>query len=82
MNCLYLLEINPLSVVSYAIDFFSHYEHCLFTLFIVSFAVEKPLSLIMSHLIICFFLYCRRWVIEELAVIYDIECSACVFHPF
>ena len=35
MSCLYILEINPLSVVSFAI-IFSHFEGCLFTLFIVS----------------------------------------------
>ena len=40
MNCLYILEINPLSVVSFAI-IFSHSESCLFILFIVSFAVQK-----------------------------------------
>ena len=49
MSFLYILEINPLSVVSFAIVF-SHYESCLFTLFIVSFAVQKLLSLIRSHL--------------------------------
>ena len=43
------LEINPLSVVSFAI-IFSHFEGCLFTLLIVSFAVLKLLSLIRSHL--------------------------------
>ena len=37
--CLYVLEINPLSVVSVAI-IFSHSEGCLFTLPIVSFAVQ------------------------------------------
>ena len=36
---------NPLSIVSFAIIFF-HSEGCLFTLFIVSFAVQKLLSLI------------------------------------
>ena len=40
MNCLYILEINSLSVVSFAI-IFSHSEGCLFTLFVVSFAVQK-----------------------------------------
>ena len=40
MSCLYILEINPLSVVSFAI-IFSHSEGCLFTLLIVSFAVQK-----------------------------------------
>ena len=49
MSCLYILEINPLSVVSFAI-IFSHSEGCLFTLLIVSFAVQKLLSLIRSHM--------------------------------
>ena len=49
MSCLYILEINPLSVVSLAI-LFSHSEGCLFTLLIVSFAVQKLLHLIRSHL--------------------------------
>ena len=49
MNCLYILEINPLSVVSFAI-IFSHSEGYLCTLLIVSFAVQKILSLIKSHL--------------------------------
>ena len=52
LNCmirLYILEINPLSVVSFAI-IFSHSEGCLFTLLIASFAVLKLLSLIESHL--------------------------------
>ena len=50
VNCLYILEINPLSV-SFAI-IFSDSEGCLFTLFAVSFAVQKLLSLIRSHLFI------------------------------
>ena len=49
MRCLYILEINPLSVVSFAL-IFSHTEGCLFTLFIVSFAVQKLLNLIRSRL--------------------------------
>ena len=49
MSSLYILEINPLSVVSFAI-IFSHSESCLFTLLIVFFAVQKLLSLIRSHL--------------------------------
>ena len=49
MSCLYILEINPLSVVSFAI-IFSHSEGCLFTLLIVFFAVQKLLSLNRSHL--------------------------------
>ena len=49
MSFLYILEINPLSVVSFAI-IFSHSKGCLFTLFIVSFALQKLLSLIRYHL--------------------------------
>ena len=45
----YILEINPLSVVSFA-TIFSHSEGCHFTLLILSFAVHKLLSLIRSHL--------------------------------
>ena len=55
MSCLYILEINPLSVVSFVI-IFSHSEGYLFTLFIVSFAVQKLLSLIRSHLFIFVFI--------------------------
>ena len=40
MSCLYILEINPLSIVSCAIVF-SHSEGCPFTLLTVSFAVQK-----------------------------------------
>ena len=49
MSCLYILEINPLSVVSFAI-IFSHSKGSLFTLLIISFAVRKLLSLIRSHM--------------------------------
>ena len=55
MSCLYILEINPLSVVSFAI-IFSHSEGYLFTLLIVSFVVQKLLSLIRSHLFIFVFI--------------------------
>ena len=48
MSCLYILEINILSVVSFAV-IFSHSEGYLFTLLIVSFAVQKLLGLIRSH---------------------------------
>ena len=49
MCCLYMLEINPLSVVSFVI-IVSHSEACLFTLLIISFAVQELLSVIRSHL--------------------------------
>ena len=55
MSSLYILEINPLSVDSFA-NIFSHSEGCLFVLFIVSFAVKKLLSFIRSHLFIFVFI--------------------------
>ena len=55
-SCLYIFEINSLSVVSFAI-IFSHSEGCLFTLLIVSFVVQKLLILIRSHLFIFAFIY-------------------------
>ena len=55
VNCLFILEINPLSIVSFAI-IFSHSEGFLFTLLIVSFAVQKLLILIRSHLFIFAFI--------------------------
>ena len=48
-SCSYIFEINSLSVPLFAI-IFSHSEGCLFTLLIVSFVVQKVLSLIRSHL--------------------------------
>ena len=48
---MYIFEINSLSVASFAI-IFSHLEGCLFNLFIVSFVVQKLLSLIRSYLFI------------------------------
>ena len=55
MSCLHNLEVNPLSAVSFAI-IVSHSEGCLVMLFIVSFAVQKFLSLFRSHLFIFVFI--------------------------
>ena len=49
MSCLYILKINPLLVVPFVI-IVSHSEACLFTLLIISFAVQELLSLIRSYL--------------------------------
>ena len=48
-SSLYIFEINFLSVASF-VSIFSLSEGCLFTLLIVSFVVQKLLSLIRSHL--------------------------------
>ena len=56
MSCSYILEINPLSIASFA-NIVSHSEGCLFTLFIASFAVQKLLSLIRPHLFLFIFVF-------------------------
>ena len=77
-SCLYIFEISCLSVASFTI-IFSHSEGYLFTLLTVSFAVQKLLSLIRSHLFTFVFISVtlggtsRRYVIEDLALIYVIE---------
>ena len=63
MCCLYILEIDPLSVVSFAI-IFSHSGGCLFTLLIVSFAVQKAKFNQVPLVYFCFYLhYSRRWIL-------------------
>ena len=71
MSYLYILEIDSLSVVSFVI-IFSHSEGCLFTLLIVSFIVQKVLSLIRSHLFIFAFIsiILVGGSLEDLAAIY------------
>ena len=81
MSCLYILEIIPLSVVSFAI-IFSHSEGCLFTLLLVSFAVQKLLGLIRSHLkftSVFISVTLGGGLYRILALIYVIEGSAYVF---
>ena len=56
MSCLYILEINSLSVPLFA-NIFSLSVGCLFVLFMVSFAVQKLLSLIRYHLFIFNFIF-------------------------
>ena len=54
-SCFYIFEISCLSVPSVA-NIFSNSEGCLFPLLIVSFVVQKLLSLIRSHLFIFAFI--------------------------
>ena len=55
MSCLYVLDTNPLLVISFA-NVSSHSVGCLFILLMVSLAVQKLLSLIRSHLLIFAFI--------------------------
>ena len=56
MSCFYILEINFLLVASFA-NIFSQSIDCVFVLFMVTFAVQKLLSLIRSHLFIFVFIF-------------------------
>ena len=55
MSCLYILEIKPFLVTSFA-NIFPLSIGCLFVLFMVSFAVQKVLSFTRSHLFIFVFI--------------------------
>ena len=55
MSCLYIFHINPLLVISFA-SVFSHSVGCLFVLSVVSFTLQRLLSLIRSHLFIFAFI--------------------------
>ena len=79
MGCLYVLEINRFSVDSFAIIFFPFWglsSHLAYSFLCCAKGFkfnEVPL------VYFCFyFCYSRRWVIEDLVLIY-VECSAYVF---
>jgi len=55
MSCLYILEIKLLSVALFA-NIFSQSVVCLFIFFVVSFAVQKFVSLIRFHLFVFAFI--------------------------
>ena len=78
MSCLYILEINPLSVVSFAI-IFSHsvgFFHLAYGFVCCAKAFKfDQFSFVYFGF---YFNYSRRWVIEDFALIYDIEHSAYV----
>ena len=78
MSCLYILENNPLSVVSFAIVFshsgLSFHLACSFLCCAKAFKFNQDLLVYFCF----YFHYCRRWVIEDLAVIYVRERSAYV----
>ena len=76
---LYIFHINPLSDTLFA-NIYTHSVDCLFVLLIVSFAVQKLLSLMRSHfLIFVFFSITLGDGSKSIAAIYVKECYAYVF---
>ena len=69
MSCLYILEINHLSMALFA-NIFSHSVGCLVVLFMVSFAMQKLLSLIRFHLFIFMSITLRDGYQKNIAAIY------------
>ena len=74
------MEMNPLSVDSFA-DIFFHSVGCLLVLFRVSFAVQKLLSLIRSHLFtFVFTVITLRGGSEKMLLLFMSE-SVCLCFP-
>ena len=71
MSSSYTLDVNPLLVISFTNNFY-HLVGCLFALFMVSFAVQKTLSVIRSYFLnFCFHFLCiRENYIPKIDIIY------------
>ena len=79
MSCLYILKINSLLVVLFPV-IFSHSEGCVFTLLMVSFIVQKLLSLIRSHLFL--FLFPLLWEVGHRGSCCDLcQRVFCLYFP-
>ena len=82
MSCLYIVEINPLLIFSFAIIFFPLrvvrvvFSPCLQSPLCAS--VFKFDQVPLVYFCFCFY-YSMRRIIQVLVMIYVIECSACVF---
>ena len=94
ISCLYILEIKPLSVASFE-TIFSHSVSYLFVFFLVSFAVQKLVSLIRSHWFIFAFISVAlgdgpektfvRWMSENVLPMFSsrsLMVSCLIFKPF
>ena len=79
ISWLYMLDVNLLSVISFA-NIFSHSVSCLFILSMVSFAVQMLLSLIRY---LCLFLFSFPLFFRDgsknIVMIYVKECSIYIF---
>ena len=80
ISCLYMLPINPLLILSF-VNILLHSVGCLLVLSVVSFAVQKLCSSVMSHLFIFAFISFAlgERSPQNTAMIYVKECSACIF---
>ena len=72
VSCLYILEINPLSVALF-VNILYHSEGCLFVLLMVSFAVQKLLSLTRFHFFVFISITLGDKLKKDIAAIYAKE---------
>ena len=81
MNCLHILDINPLWFISFT-DIFPHSRCCLFILSMIFFAVQKFSSLVRSHLLIfCFYFLCFKKQIKKITVLlFILKSVTLLFH--
>ena len=82
MSCLYILEINPLSVVSFA-TLFSHSVSCLHLAYSFLCCAKAFKFNQVPVVYFCFYFhYSRRWIIEDFALIYVIDLPVFSFKSF
>ena len=62
VSCLYILDINPLLIILFA-NIFCHSVGCLFVLFMISFAIQRLLTLTRSHLFIFVMRKCSNFIL-------------------
>ena len=80
ISCLYILDINPRSIISFA-NILSHSVGCLFVLSMVSFPMQKLLSLISSQSI----LFHNEYPVSNIEIIFhfvEIKAVAFIDSPF
>ena len=76
MSWLYILEINPLLVISFANIFFSYSIDCLFILLMISFALQNILCIIRYNLFIfAFIFFPLKDRLKNITTIYVKACS-------
>ena len=80
MSYLYILEINSLLVASFA-NMFSESVGCLFFFFMVSFAVQKLVSLIRAYVFVFVFIYIaledwpKKTLVQLFVLFFIVLCS-------
>ena len=78
MSCLYILEINPLTVISF-VNILSHSVGCLFFYGFLFCAKAFNFNYILVFDFWFLFHHSRRWIEKDTAAIYVKECHTYIF---